>query len=158
HTVYSKRSAATITPEQLLAGIQEVELDLIAEVCDVPGGRVDEALEHLRIENLRPPGFIFYRLYYRPGRARQVDVERWRTPDEITGVIEEVIDNLDPKVVSSKKVRRHLKACVDTVSASYGSSMPGEAMAPILASEVCRWLAEKLGGIIRDPCGVWYEL
>jgi hypothetical protein len=73
-------------------------------------------------------------------------------------VIEEVIDNLDPKAASSKKVRRHLKDCVDTVSASFGSSMPGEAMAPILASEVCRWLAEKLGGIIRDPCGDWYEL
>src|SRR5262249_47319693 len=158
HTVYLKRSAARVTPERLLAGIQEVDLGLIAEVCDVPDERVEEALEHLRIENLQPPGFVFYRLYYRPGQVRQVDVQRWRSRVEIRGVIEEVIENLDPKAAVSKKVRRYLKSCVDTVSASYGSSMPGEAMAPILASEVCRWLAEKSGGIIHDPCGDWYEL
>jgi hypothetical protein len=57
HTVYLKQSAAEITPEQLLDGIQEVELDLIAEVCDVPGDRIDEALEHLRIENLLNSSF-----------------------------------------------------------------------------------------------------
>ena len=81
----------------------------------------------------------------------------YESPDEIRGVINEVIDELDPKGAPSKKVRRYLKDCVDTVSASYGSE-PGEAMAPILAAQVCRWLAEKLGGIIRDPCGDWYEL
>jgi hypothetical protein len=157
HTVYLKWSAAEITPEELLAGIQEVDLSLIAEVCDAPGERVDEALKNLRIENLRPPGFVFYRLYYRPGDVRQVDVERRRTAEEIRGVIEEVMENLDPETGCSEKVRQYLRACVDTVSASYGG-MPGEAMAPILASEVCRWLAEKLGGIIRDPRGDWYEL
>lgn len=157
HTVYLKRSAAEVPPEELLAGIQEVDLSLIAEACDVPGERVDEALQYLRIENLRPPGFLFYRLYYRPGRVRQVDVERWRTPEEIRGVIAEVIDDLDPQAAFYRTVRRCLKDCVDTVSASYGS-MPGEAMAPILGSEVCRWLAEKFGGILRDPSGDWYEL
>lgn len=157
HTVYLKRSAAKITPKKLLAGIEEVELDLIAEACGVSGKRIDEALANLQVENLKPPGFIFYRLHYRPDQARQVDIERWRTPDEAAGVIAEVIDNLNPKAASSDKVRQHLLECVDSVAASYGSS-PGEAMAPILASEVCRWLAEQLGGIIRDPRGDWYEL
>ena len=157
HTVYLKRSAAEVSPEELLAGIQEVDLSWIAEVCDVPGERIDEAIKPLRIENMRPPGFVFYRLYYRPGDVRQADIDRWRTAEEIRGEVEEVMENLDPETGSSEKVRQYLKACVDTVSASYGG-MPGEAMAPILASEVCRWLAEKFGGIIRDPCGDWYEL
>ena len=134
-----------------------MELDLIAEACNVPLARIEEALNHLRIENLQPPGFIFYRLHYRPGDVRQIDVERWRKPEEVAGEIEEVLENLAPKALSSTRARNYLPDCVDTVSASYGS-MPGEAMAPILASEVCRWLAEQFGGIIRDPCGDWYEL
>jgi hypothetical protein len=157
HTVYLKRSAAKITPKKLLAGIQEVDLAMIAEVCDVPDELIDEALANLRIENLKPPSFVFYRLHYRPGEVRQVDIDRWQTRDEAAGVIAEEIENLDPPKASFKKVRQFLQECVDSVSTSYGS-MPGEAMAPILASEVCRWLAEQLGGIIRDPSDDWYEL
>ncbi len=157
HTVYLKQSVVAITSEELLAGIQEVELELIGEVCNVPVERIDEALAHLRIENMEPPGFIFYRLYYRPGPVRQIDIERWRTPNEVAGEIAETLENLDPNEQSTAKVEQYLRDCVDTVSASYGS-MPGEAMAPILASEVCRWLAEQLGGIIRGPDGDWYEL
>jgi hypothetical protein len=157
HTVFLKRSAAKITPKKLLAGIQEVELDLIAEVCDVPAARINEALENLRIENLQPRGFVRYRLFYRPGQTRPVDIDRWRTPDIAAGVIAEVIDNLDPNEPSTARVRQYLEGCVDSVSGSYGSGT-GEEMAPILASEVCRWLAEQFGGIIRDPGGDWYEL
>jgi hypothetical protein len=157
HTVYLKQSAAKVSPEELLAGIQEVELGFIAEVCKVPFDRIDDALRNLRMENVKPPGFLFYRLCYRT-EGRQIDVERWRTPEEAKSVIGETIDNLDPDATSFRAVRDFLNGCVDTVSASYGSSMPNEAMAPILGSEVCRWLAEKFGGILRDPCGDWYEL
>jgi hypothetical protein len=157
HTVYLKRSAESITPEQILASIRDVEWDLVAEACDVPMARISEADEYLRIVNVKPPGFVWYKLHYRSGEQRPVDIERWKTPDQAAGVIEEVIENLDAEAASFKKVRRYLKGCVDTVGASYGSNLPGEAMAPILASQVCLWLAQQLGGIIRDPCGDWFE-
>lgn len=157
HAVYLKRSAEGITPEQILASIRDVEWDLVAEACGVPRARISEADENLRIENVKPPGFLWYNLYYRPGEQRPVDIERWRTPDQAAGVIEEVIENLNPDAATHKKVRRYLRGCVDTVAASYGSNLPGEAMAPILASQVCLWLAQQLGGLIRDPCGDWFE-
>ncbi len=157
HTVYLKRSAEAITPEQLLTAIRAVEWDLVAEACGVPMERISEADENLRIENFKPPGFIWYKLYYRPGGQRPVDIERWQTPDVAAGVIAEVIDNLDLEAATYGKVQRYLAECVDTVSGSYGSNLPGETMAPIFASQVCLWLAQQLDGIIRDPCGDWYE-
>jgi hypothetical protein len=156
HTVYLKRSAESVTPEQILSSIRDVEWDLVAEACGVSMARISEADENLRIENVEPPGFVWYKLYYRPGDQRPVDIERWRTPDETAGVIEEVIADLDPKARRSAKVRRFLKGCVDTVSASYGSAR-GEEMAPVLGSQVCLWLAQQFDGIIRDPGGDWYE-
>ena len=65
--------------------------------------------------------------------------------------------NLDPEAAWYDRVRRHLEECVDTVAASHGSNLPAEAMAPILASQVCLWLAKELGGLIRDPGGDWFE-
>jgi hypothetical protein len=157
HTVYLKKSAARITPRQLLAGIREIDLGEIAEVCGVSLDLAQEAHDNLRIEKIEPRGFTFYRLFYRPGAQRQVDIHRWRSQAQVKGVIAEVLDNLDLTNPAAAKVQEFLGGCVDIVSASYGS-MPGEAMAPILGSEVCRWLAEKLGGIIRDPGDDWFEL
>src|SRR5690349_14477418 len=96
HTVYLKRSAEGVTPEQVLASIRDVEWDLVAEACGVPMARISEADENLRIESVKAPGFIWYKLHYRPGQQRPVDIERWETPDIAAGVIEEVIDDLDP--------------------------------------------------------------
>jgi hypothetical protein len=158
HIVYLKRSAADVTPEQLLAAIRAVEWDLVAQASKVPRERISEADENLRIQRVgRRPGFLRYDLHYRPDDQRPVLIERWETPDEIAGVIEEVIDNLDPGAAWYDKVRRHLEASVDTVSASYGSNLPGEAMAPILASQVCLWLAQQFGGIICAPGREWFE-
>ena len=153
HTVYLKQSAARVTPEQLLEGIREIDLHLLAESCGVSDELIDEALASLRIEKVKPRGFVFWRLIYRPGEVQQVDIDR--LPN--VGAIAEVLEDLDPDLPCSNVVRRHLSECVESVSASYGG-MPGEAMAPILGSEVCRWLAEQFGGIIEDPSGDWYEL
>ena len=153
HTVYLKQSAAKITPEQLLDGIREVDLHLLAESCGVSDELIDEALVNLRIEKVKPKGFNFWRLVYRPGERRQVEIDR--LPN--AGAIAEVLEHLDPDLPCSDAVRAHLGECVESVSASYGS-MPGEAMAPILGSEVCRWLAEKFCGTMEDPSDDWYEL
>jgi hypothetical protein len=156
HTVFLKHSAAKVTPEQLLAAIQGANLARTAEKWGVPPAMIDEALQNLRIESLRPPGFLFYRLSYHPTQVRHIDVERWRKPIDVTGEVAEILDNLDPENPDSEIIKQHLEKCVDSVSAFY-DGMPGEAMAPILASAVCRWLAEKFGGIVRNPLDDWYE-
>jgi hypothetical protein len=114
HTVYLKRSAECVTPEKVLASIRDVEWDLVAEACEVPRARISEADENLRIVNAEPPGFVWYKLHYRPGNKRPVDVERWRSLDQAAGVLEEVIDNLDQKApvvrqgsVVGARIRRH---------------------------------------------------
>lgn len=153
HTVYLKQSVATVTPEELLDSVRQIDLAMLAESCGVPDDLIDEALQHLRVEKVKPRGFVFWRLVYRPGDVRQVDIDRFSNAEAAA----EKLEFLDPDLPCADAVRRHLAECVESVSASYGS-MPGEAMAPVLGSEVCRWLAEKFGGIIEDPSGDWYEL
>jgi hypothetical protein len=158
YTVYCKRSVAHVTPEQLLAGTRIADLHTIAENDDVPEEDIVLALRSLRMENIDKSGFRFYRLHYRPTSNRQIDIERWQTPEEVQGVTAELIEDLEAKRNPAlNRIRQHLKETVDIVSASFGSS-PGEKMAPVLASEVTRWLAEHFAGIIRAADGSWWEL
>ncbi|MBY0230845.1 MAG: hypothetical protein K2W96_16280 [Gemmataceae bacterium] len=154
HTAYLKRSAKGVRPEQILKAIRDVEWDLVAQACGVSMARIEEAHGNMRIGR-EGRGFRRYDLSYRPGDARPVLIERWRTAAIASGVIQEAIENLDPKKPQHRKARAFLEECVDTVTASYGSG-PGEAMAPILASQACLWLAQQFDGVILDPCGDWY--
>jgi hypothetical protein len=155
YTVYCKHSIAQVTPEQLLAGVRQADLHTIAEE-EVPKDQILSALRQLRIENVDASGFRFYRLCYRPAGKRQIDVDRWQTAEEVRGVIAEVLDGLKGHP-ALPRIRAHLEQTVDVASASFGSS-PGEEMAPVLASEVTRWLAEKFDGIIRAADNSWWEL
>lgn len=155
HVAYLKRSAAGITPAQVLASITDVEWDLVAEACRIPRERISEANENLRVEITAATPFRFCHLHYRSGVHRPVIVERWESDEVAAGVIEEVIDGLDPGKPTHRKARAFLSECVDIVSASYGSAL-GEEMAPILGSQVCLWLAQQFDGIVRDPAGDWY--
>jgi hypothetical protein len=158
YAVYCQQSVAKVTPEQLLAGTRESDLHTIAECEDIPDEVIVAALDQLRIENVQPPGFAFYRLCYRPDGVRQIDVERWQAAGEVRGVIAEVLEELEhhshPALAC---IRQHFEQTVDIVDASFGSA-PGEAMAPVLASEVTRWLAEHYGGIIRAADDTWWTL
>jgi hypothetical protein len=158
YTVYCQRIAAGITPEQLLAGTREADLHTIAENDDIPEDMIVDALKQLRIENVDPKGFRFYRLCYRPDGLRQIDVDRWQTAEEVRGVVAEVLEGLEAKGHPAlDRIRAHLEQTVDIVYASFGSA-PGERMAPVLASEVTRWLAERFDGIIRAADDSWWEL
>ncbi len=158
YTVYCKRSVAGVAPEQLLAGVRSADLHTIAENDEISDDAIIDALDQLRIENVDPSGFRCYRLCYRPTGKRQVDVERWQTADEVRGVATEVLEGLEEEGHPAlEHIRTHLQQTVDIVDASFGSS-PGEQMAPVLASEVTRWLAEKFDGIIRAADGTWWEL
>lgn len=158
YTVYCQNNVSGVTSEQLLAGVREADLQTIAENNDIPEDVIEEALDQLRIENIDPHGFRLYRLSYRPAGMRQIDVDRWQTVDEVHGVIAEVIEDLEAVGHPAlDRIRSHLSQTVDIVSASLGSA-PSERMAPALASEVARWLAEKFRGIIRAADDSWWEL
>ena len=158
YTAYCKKSAADVTPAQLLAGTTDADLMTIAEYDDVPDALVESALGQLRMDRVEGDGFHFYRLSYRPEGVRQIDVERWQTIEEVREVVAEVLEDLEAREEPLlHKLRPHLDATVDIVDASFGSS-PDEVMAPVLASEVTRWLAERFDGIIRAADDSWWEL
>jgi hypothetical protein len=158
YTVYCQQSVAAVTPQQLLAGTREADLHTIAENDDIPDDVILDALKQLRIETVEPQGFRFYRLCYRPNGVRQIDVERWQTAAEVRVVVAEVLEDLEATGHPAlDRIRAHLGKTVDVVDASFGS-MPGERMAPVLASEVTRWLAAKFEGIIRAADDSWWEL
>lgn len=158
YTVYCKQSVSHVTPRELLEGVQIADLYTIAEFNDVPDEVIESALDQLRIENIDANGFRFYRLCYRPEGLRQIDVERCQTQEEVRGVVAEVCESLQEKNHPSiDHISSHLKDTMDIVAASFGSSEE-EMMAPILASEVARWLAEKFDGLIRAADNSWWQL
>jgi hypothetical protein len=158
YTVYCKRSAAEVTPEQLLGGLREADLHTIAENDDVPDDIAEEAVRQLRVERVTPDGFGFYRLCYRPDGMRQIDIERWQTEGEVRSVALEVLEDLAAaRCPQLAKIQPHLEQTIDIIDLSFGSS-GGEEMATILASESARWLAERCHGIIRAADDSWWEL
>ena len=127
--------------------IRRMESDAVEKLMSV----------QLRMENAEPNGFRCYRLSYRPAGSRQIDIERWQTPEEIAVVAAEVLEAVENEGhPAAARIRVHLGQTVDIVDASFGFS-PGEQMAPVLASEAMRWLAEKFDGIIRAD-DAWWEL
>jgi len=157
YTVFCKKSAREVSPEQLLKGILESDLHTIAEGYEVPEEVILAALGQLRMANVSPPGFDFYRLSYRDNGLRQVDVHRWEMPDNAGGVIQEALLDLEAKQSpGAKQIRNHIESTTEIAFAQFGS-MPDEAMAPVLASEVMRWLAQYYEGIIQAD-DYWWEL
>lgn len=157
-TVYCLRSVAKVTPQDLLAGVSGIDLETIAEGDNVPDDLIESALSQLRVENQEPGGFSWYRLCYRPAGMRQVDIQRCQNADEVRGVVEEVLEELAVKHHPAlKQIRQHLEETIDIIDASFGFS-PGEQIAPTLASEASRWLAEHFDGIVRAANDSWWKL
>jgi hypothetical protein len=159
YTVYCRESLAGVTPEQLLRGVQEADLLTIAENDGVSDEVAESAVDNLSIVDLKPETpFTFYRLVYRKGDVRQVDITRCPDIEDVRQHVEEVLEDLEAEAHPLlARIRRHLEGVVDIVNASFGSAA-GEAMAPILASEVTRWLAENRAGIIRAADDSWWQL
>jgi len=145
HTAYCKKSVAELTPEQLLRGIRSADLHTIAEDYDLSDAVIADALRQLRIETATRGSSQYFRICYRPDGQRQIDLERWPTAEEVEAVKAEVLQELEGEPLF-EKVSAHLGQTVDIVSASFGSSQE-EGMAPVIASEAVRWLAEQFDGI-----------
>jgi hypothetical protein len=157
YTVYCKKSVARVTPDELLKGVTAADLPALTKKEGVPEEQVAAALDVLRIENMKPPGFVVYRLFYRPSGLRQVDVECWESKDDVQAVLDEELEELAAEGHPHfKLIRAHLKQCVDVIDTSVGA--PNEAMARVLAREVARWLAGRFDGIVRTADEKWSRL
>jgi hypothetical protein len=154
YTIYCKKGLAHVTPALLLKGVTAADLPALARQEGVPDEEAAAALDALRIENLKPPGFVVYRLFYRPAVLRQVEVECWESRADVQAVIDEELEELAGHP-HFKPIRAHLKQCVDVVDSS---AAPNEPMARVLAREVARWLAGQFDGIIRTKDDKWWRL
>ncbi len=157
YTIYCKKSLAQVSPNDLLKGVTATNLAARAQKEGVAEEQIALALDVLRIENLKPPGFVLYRLFHRPGAMRQVEVECWESKDDVQAVIDEELEELAAEGHPHfKQIRAHLKQCVDVVDSS--SAAPSEPMARVLAREVACWLAGRFDGIIRTADEKWWRL
>jgi len=157
YTVYCKKSVTQVTPAALLQGVTAADLTARAKKDGVPEAQIAAALDLLHIENMKPPGFVVYRLHYRPTGLRQVDIECWESKDDVQAVLDEELEELAADGHPHFKfIRAHLTQCVDVIDTSVGA--PQEAMAQVLGREVARWLAGHHDGIIRTAEQKWWRL
>jgi hypothetical protein len=157
YTVYCKKSVARVTPADLLKGVSAADLPALAKKEGAPDDEIEAALDVLHIDNLKPPGFVVYRLCHRKGGMRQVDIECWEDKADVQAVLDEELEELAAEHHPHyKPIRAHLKQCVDVIDTSIGN--PNEPVARALAREVARWLAGGFDGIIRTADEKWWRL
>jgi hypothetical protein len=157
YTIYCQKSVARVTPAELLKGVTSADLAALAKKEGVTDEQLAAALDVLHVENLKPPGFVVYRLCYRPTGTRQVDVECWEEKTDVQAVLDEELEELAAeKHPHFKQIRAHLKQCLDVIDASVRA--PDEVLARVLAREVARWLAGHFDGIIRTADEKWWRL
>lgn len=150
HTVYCKRSAAAVTPENLLRHLNRLDFLTLGEDYELSEDRVEAALP-LRIENTDPSGFGEFRLCYGKLETRPIDIDRW-TGEQHRGAVEETVENLTIEDQTRvKRISDVLRGSVDSVSISFGIDPP----AAMFAWEVVRYLASEFEGIIEADDGEW---
>src|SRR5262245_11431071 len=121
YTVYCKKSVAHVTASELLKGVSLADLPALAKQEGVPDEEIAAAMDVLHAENLKPPGFVFYRLCYRKSGLRQVDIECWEDKADVQAVLDEELEELAAeRHPHYKPIRGHLKQCVDVIDTSIG--------------------------------------
>jgi hypothetical protein len=157
YTVYCKKSVAHVKPADLLTGVTTTNLFALAKKEGAPDDEIGTALDVLHIENLKPPGFVVYRLCHRRTGMRQVDIECWESKDDVQAVLDEELEELAAeRHPHYKPIRAHLKQCVDVIDTSVGTH--DDPVGRALAREVARWLAGGFDGIIRTADEKWWRL
>jgi hypothetical protein len=158
--LYCKRSLSEVTPEQVRAGIDEADWWTLAEGYGIEDeAAVNAALKYLRIKELsREAGKVRWRLFYRPARLRQIDIERWTDPSLVAEEVQEERPSLARmRKPAAKIIREHLAAVQETVGIEMGWDQL-EGMPVVLAYEVARWLAHVGKGLIKDHDDHWWGL
>jgi hypothetical protein len=159
--LYCRRSLDGVTPEEVLAGIDDADWWTLAEFHGIEDEAVvDRALKHLRIKEVPgdEAGKHRWDLYYRPRGRRQIAIERWTDPSlvakEVLASRQELARVRKP---GAKVVREHLPRVRETVGIDLGWPQL-EDMAVVLAYEVARWTAHVGKALIEDHDGGWWRL
>src|SRR5262245_17950159 len=121
--VYCRKSVAGLSAESLRHELDLADLYTLAESLNLPEGEeaaVDAIKSHLRIE--RKPGkeFTYCEVHWKP-TGRPIQIERV-IGAEAKGEIEETLEEgLPPsKSAGAKRVREHLRSCVEIVHFEMG--------------------------------------
>jgi hypothetical protein len=158
--IFCTRSLAEVTPDQILAGIDAADWWTIAEYNGIDDEAiVDAALKYLKITSPRhqEAGKHRLRLFYRPARLRQVEIERWTDAALVADEVKEARESLARvRNLGAVKVRELLPRVLETVGIELGWDQLDGDMAAVLAYEVARWLAHTGKGILRDHNGTWW--
>jgi hypothetical protein len=159
--LYCQRSLADVTPEQVLAGIDDADWWTLAEDYGFEDEKVvNAAVKRLRIKELPGDDSGQYRweLQYRPRGRRQIGIERWTNPvlvaDEMRTAREALARVRKP---GARTVREHLARVRETVGIELGWDQL-EDIAVVFAFEVARWLAHAGKGLIEDYNDEWWGL
>jgi hypothetical protein len=162
--IYCKRSLADVTPQQVLAGIDDADWWTLPEIYGIEDEAVvDAALKHLRIKAFPDdePGKHLWELHYRPNRprgVRQVQIERYSDPSLVAEEVQEERRALSrARKPDAKLIREHLAKVRETVGIELGWDQL-DTMAAVLAYEVATWLARVGSGLINDHNDHWWRL
>lgn len=152
--VYCKRSVAEITPEEIVSALRSADFSLLVQGRGLLPFRLDDALDHLKVESVGSKGFDEYAFSYRPAPLPQCTIRRLPL---VEGAHDPVLEEL--RTVhhpGMDKIRRHVDRAKEVVSIELDG--PGQQMTALLASEIARWIADVGDGLIARSDQSWWDL
>jgi hypothetical protein len=157
-TIYCTRSVASITADDLISLLNDLDLYTIAEGFGIEDEEevVDHALAHLRIEPVSKPKGVKFVVHYKPGKSRPVYVHLWNDPKRVQTEREEALEllnNVRGRPVAG--MRRRIAACVEVVALELGLKQV-EDVGLVLAVQIAEFLAGEGAGLGRDHNDNWW--
>ena len=154
HVVYCKRTAAEVTPDNILKHLKVFDFWTLGEDYDISEEAVDAALS-LNVKNIHEGQFRLYHLTYGTSDTRPIEIDRWETREQRRSAVDDKIDNLSiEEKARVAKITEFLRNSVDSVSVAFGIDPP----AAMFAWEVVRYFASEFDGIIEADDGEWLTI
>jgi hypothetical protein len=152
-----RKSVASVTPKDLLAGISE-RLLLLTYLYGEDEEDYEEVMSRLQVENATSTAvFDIYRLHYRESRRSFIRVARWSKPEKVASEIEELRESIaECQEPQAEIVRLLLAESIETVGFELKPT-DADGMGWPLTIAAAAYLADKgAGGIYVDGEG-WLE-
>jgi hypothetical protein len=158
-TVYCAQTVQHVTPNDILAGIDDVDWHTVAEGFGIEDDAVvDHAIDQLRIGPASNGlGEKFY-IRYRDPQFRSVLIHLWVDPDRVRVERDEALEVLERRRgKGAKEVRTHLDRVLEVVAFEL-KLRDLEGMGIVLAVLVAEYFAGTGDGVIRDQNDEWWIL
>ncbi len=155
-----RKPTTGVTARSLLVTLEATDLYIAAEACglDDEDAAVGAILPYLRVEEIGDNRGQVFRVHYRPGDLRQVDVHLWTDPEVVVEELDEAgewLEELGEK--TRKEVLQRLKGVVAVVAVEIGwTQVESVDMGVVLASEVANHYAREADGVLRDWDDAWW--